>query len=255
MISGSRSVVLIVLCVAVVGYGCSNPDMNPISPPVQGGNVWGSLFSLPPADAYLVTYSSRTNAYGGATADDNQQWMYFYNSGTPVRANSVTVNGNSLETALGYQAGSYPLTFGTGYHTWSVTGNASVPTYTHSVTPPSRFTITSPDTGVDTVDVSTGITITHTSPGTDSVLVRVMYELGISNREDSAASDTPWMYMDMYDNTGSITLSPSNLSGLSGSGFTMIQILAAKTDVKIVESKTCLAVAATASTVLLRFKP
>lgn len=247
-----------VVCAAAIILaiaGCQQSSNISDPPPVSGGKP-GFIFTSTPADAYLFAFNNRLmNGSGGHSESQSQQTYFYTSGGSPIAANAVSINSQSLSVSVGIQAGIKTVGYDGANHIWSVTGNSNVPTYSDTVISPTRITITEPDAMVDTIIKSSGTTITYSSPGTDSVLITLSYDYPASVRRDTTISPSVWNKQYWVANTGSHTVPSSAFSTLSPStGIVGISVLAFKKEEKMVSGKRCLAYSVVATSSYHPFK-
>lgn len=213
------------------------------------------VFSTGPADAYVVAGQTRVMKPDGSYSEYQQQWTYFYTTtGSASAANAVKLNGQSLNVTVGSQAGSISVDYDGAQQVWDVTGNANVPTFRDSITSPSRFSITEPDTKTDTVMKSSGFTLEYNSPGTDSVYIVLEYSLIFSRRIDTTASTASWRKVLPSSNTGAYTVSSSHLAGMPTKGWMTITVVAPKFLHRTVSGRDCALVSTVSTIVAVPFK-
>lgn len=210
----------------------------------------GFIFTVTPADGYLVSKVDRLMDANGGHSERHSQWIYFYSgAGSPVAANAVALNTQSLTVGVGVQAGIRTVSYDGANHIWSVTGNTNVPTYSDTVVSPTRFTITEPDAGVDSISKGSGVTVQYTSPGTDSVFITLAYENGASRRRDSTTTITAWIKSYWVANTGSYTVPSSAFNTLApNTGIVSIAVIAFKKKEKTLSGKRLVAYSAVSTT-------
>lgn len=162
----------------------------------------------------LVAIAIRNNASDGQTYDSDQQWFYFYdNRGNPAAPSTLAVNGLNLSTTVGMQAGNSSLSWNGASHIWVVTGSGSIPTYADTISSLNRFSITEPDTKIDTVFKSLGLTVSWESPGSvDSIGIELRYLISLSRITDSTAPTTPWMLSITAPNDSGYTFTANQLA-------------------------------------------
>lgn len=243
---------IVLITIAIVG--CSDAA-DTAAPSSNSSGKPAFVFTADQADIYLVASQTRLMQPSGSYGEYQQQWTYFYTStGGATTANAVTLNGQAMSVTLGSQAGSVDVSYDGAYHVWDVTGNSNVPTFKDSIASPTRFYITEPDTKVDTITKSIGFAIEYTSPGTDSVYIVIDYSPAVSNRHDSTAPTVSWRTVIPAQNTGTYTVTSSQLSGMPANGWMTVTVVAPKMVNRTVSGKVCALVSIASTMILVPFK-
>lgn len=236
--------IVIVSMLLIVMTGCSGSNNAPLDPgdSKDGTGPVGFIYTAP-ADCYLVAQLASNMTDTAGMLQTQQQWTYFYSaSGEPVAANAVSLNGNTLSVALGSQGGNYDVSWNGAQQIWQVTGNNNVPSFADTIVAPGAIQIDEPDTRYDSVSAN-GVTISYSGTAVDSVYLIVTYDRALSRRIDSTSSNATWSQRFVRQNTGSITLTANDLSGLPAKGLVRFELYAPKYKSKVVAGKSIATIA------------
>lgn len=241
-----KSVRIVVLSVFVCLVGCLVACQNPessLTPPMESGKDILPYVNSVQADIYLVAKHSTLMSDSGGPYESQEQRIYCYDGGgNPISPVSASVNSNSLGVAPGAVAGTAALPWAGSNHIWTFNGGASLPSFTDTLVAPSKLSITSPSTNLDSIS-SSGVTVLYSGAGTDSVYLELRYDRLVSKRLDSTSPNVTWFKRFARANSGSAVLSSSDLSGMPSKGMIRLSVYAPKTKVSTKGSKTVALVA------------
>ncbi len=202
-------------------FGCDQIS-NPLSP--ETSELSNSLSGQP-----LPSLAKEAN-YGGVLASIGYEVkinenlpstsisMGFAQIGKLVDAGTVSVNNSELnkinkDGKIFYLSpgpenitGLSNVNFDGSQHTWNITGNDSVASFTGSITSPTSFNLTAPENN-STINKEDGIEVTWSGTSTDSKILIIV----LSENTDIK----PYVKENLPDN-GAFTISASDLEKLSG---------------------------------------
>jgi len=181
---------------------------------------------------------------------------FFDTNGSLITVGGVGLNGSTIPNDTGYGYLSFTTQTYNTYHIWGVSSGGSViPTFTDSVLAPSSFTITSPGYLPDSVSVSSGFTIAYGSPGTDSVVVAVVYDGQLSPILTSSTDTVTKPRYSFVSNTGSTSISSSMMSGFPSYGVVIITVGGSRFKNRIISGRQYQIRSTSSASTILYLKP
>lgn len=199
-----------------------------------------------------------TKAYLGGTTERYENQAQFYDANNKfVTVSSVSLNGSALSTFTGKGYLTRSSATYDAYHVWNVSGANGHATFTDSVLAPAKFDINSPSyLGTDTIDKSSGFTLTWDDPETDSVSIFLTWDAALSRTIDNNLTDTNYHSASFrVVNNGSYSIPSAALTPFPNSGVVHIVVGAANMKLATHSSKTYLLTALTAAQSYAFIKP
>jgi len=243
-------IVLTILILCSCSEASQNPDIKngagrkKLDPTILSSNGY---------DAYLAAVTERND---GVSSPDNAQFQilrFYDSSGSSVPVSSASLNGTSIDLSSNNDIKNF--SFNGADHVWAVTGGIGFPSFTDTCETPNQFDITGINAWSDTLDLSTGRTISYTSTGTDSVYIFVEFQPGVSRRLTSYTGSDFNVKGYYAVSSGSFSIPPTDLTAFPTTGVVSIRVVAVKIKDLIVSGKRIRLYAISSSKTNLFVKP
>ena len=206
-----------ILLIALVSFACKKKKDEPASPSTTPTTTYPTIGQVTASYMYIDMVSAGMGISLDSTA--TARFSESQSSSTTINAGTVTLNGVQLDNMSNsyYSPSSTPLNINNAL-TWSVTGSGTLSAFSHSFMPSyAKYTGGSllPDSCIKSSGITLNITGVTNSPSLPLKSTPIMV---------SVSQGTVFAYKTMSGTSGTVSFSPSEISGMTTNSFFYVMI-------------------------------